>query len=452
MEGTQMNNKRKATLLWPVKLVFCIALVVFLTHCDRPSPSRVSTTFNTQDANNTAQAPYLLPKCFDNRTPDDLIISISAVGADGIKNNACNISRSENNKDFALQWSQAGITSETSRIAEIGVRYTNVFSDKTENRSQLKNSFFAFRQQLSALEEDKNNNCLTKGDAQIISQRVANALPLRLDEILAFNYGFDSSNRIIDLQAGIRLRIEHGAYQFVAPDDDASEAYVGRGSSYLQVIQRTDQSLAFDPFLGGLKAIEAEPAHNTELGRTRMISGAMGLTAVGVSRRFARLVYPVKFPTTKNTTPVAENELPMRVGLLLADSYADLEKATKSYLDDSSCAASENNSVMCFYFSGRSFVIPEILVKIRGVEKYVPVGTTVHDALNRYTLSPINQIGNTSTGGYSPVLLRWLQPSLCQSNGRYQPASIVFENNSPVTASGLSQWDMPLLKGDELSW
>lgn len=447
------NNRKKGSMLWPVKLLFCLTLVVFLTHCDRPPSSRVSTVFNAQDANNIAQAPYLLPRCFDSRTPDDLKILISAVGTDGIKSDSCNITQSENNPDFALKWSKAGITSKTGQVAEVGVRAINVFSDKADDRSQLKNSFLSFQQQLSALEEEENNNCLTKGDAQIISQRVANALPLRLDEILAFNYGFDSSNRIIDLQAGMRLRIEQSAYQFVDPEDNLSEAYVGRGSSYLHVIQRTDQTLVFDPFLGVLQAIEAEPADQNELGRTRMISGAMGLTAVGVSRRYARLVYPTQFPTTKNTTPVtAEDELPMRVGLLLADSTADLKKATDSYIHESSCAANRNNSIMCFYFSGRSFVIPEILVKIQGTEKYVPVGTTLHDAFNRYTVSPIKQIGNTSTGGYSPVLMRWLQPSLCQSNGRYQPTSIVFEKSSPITASRLSQWDMPLLKGDELLW
>lgn len=440
-------------MLRPTKLLFCVMLSILLASCDRPSPSRISTQFNAQNANKIAQAPYLLPSCFESHEPHDLKILISAVGTDGIKKRVCNITQDEKNPDFSLRWSEARITSKMTWVAEVSVRAANVFSDKAEDRGQLNNSFLAFQLFLSALEEDENNDCLNKGDTRIISQRVANALPLRLDEILTFNYGFDSNNRVIDLQAGMRLRIEQGAYQFIDPEDDSSEAYVGRGSSYLHIIQRPNQTLTFEAYLGSLKAIEAHPGNQDELGRTRMVSGAMGLAAMGVSRRYARLVYPAQYPSTKNTTAIAsEGELPMRVGLLLADSAEDLASATQMYMGDSRCAADESNSVMCFYFSGRSFVIPEVLVKIQGAEKYVPIGTTLRDAFNRYTVTPIKQIGNISTGGYSPELLRWLQPGLCQSNASYQAMSILFEATSPITASTLSQWDMPLLKGDELRW
>jgi hypothetical protein len=423
-------------------------LIILLNGCDKPSAPKISTQFNAQEADGVANAPYLLPMCFDGGEPQELTIAIHGVGTDGIEKSVCSIAHDENknNLDFALRWTETKMASKEAWVAEVNVSAENVFSDKDKNRDQLKKSFRAFQLLLSEAEE---NGCLAKGDAQIISQHVADALPLRLDEILAYTYGFDSNDRIIDLKAGMRLRIEQGAYQFIDPQDDASASYVGRGSSYLQIIRRPDQTLAFDPFLGALKAVETDPP----LGRNRMISGAMGLTAEGVSRRYARLVYPSQYPTTGNTTAVqAEDELPMRVGLLLADSAQDLEAATEMYVDSSGCAANEKNSVMCFYFSGRSFVIPEVLVKIQGVEKYVSIGTTMRDALNRRTGASIQQIGNLRTSGYSPELLRWLQPGLCQDKAGYQSMGIVFEPASPITESTLSQWDIPLLMGDELRW
>ena len=433
---------------WSAKSMLCLMLITLLTGCDKPSPSRISTRFNAQEIGDIAYAPYLLPMCFDAGEPHDLNVVIKGVGTGGVKITDCTIAHDENNLDFALRWPETQIVSKRAWVAEVNVRAKNIFSDKSENRDQLKKSFRAFQLLLSALEEDENNGCLAKGDTQIISQHVADALPLRLDEILAYKYGFNSNDRVIDLKAGMRLRIEQGAYQFI--DDDASEGYVGRGSSYLQIIRRPDQTLAFDPFLGALKAVKTDPPY---LPDNRMISGAMGLAAAGVSRRYARLVYPSQYPTTENTTAVqAEDELPMRVGLLLADNAQDLETATEMFIDDSRCAANENNSVMCFYFSGRSFVIPEVLVTIQGVDKYVSIGTTLRDALNRSTGASIKQIGDISTRSYSPELLRWRQPGLCQDKAGYQSTGILFELASPITESTLSQWDIPLLMGDELRW
>jgi hypothetical protein len=438
-------------MLRTTKLLFCSSIILLLASCDRPSSSRISTEFNTQDASAVSQAPYLLPRCFNHLVPHDLKILIRAVRLNSVNESTCKIDTDEKNPDFSLQWLEAKTTSKQTLFAEVNVASTHVFSDKAEDRKQLKQSFLAFQQSLASLEVEKIN-CLNKRDAEVIRYSVANALPLRLDEILPYNYGFDSDDRVIDLQAGMRLRIEQGAYQFVGPEESSSAAYVGGGSVYLHVIQRPDQTLAFEPYLGSMKAIEASPINQVELGSTRMISGAMGLAAAGVSRRYARLVYPSQYPTTKNATAVAaENELTMRVGLLLADGIDELEEATKMYIGDSRCAANKS-SVTCFYFSGRSFVIPEVLVKIQRTEQYVPIGTTLRDAFNRYSVIPINQIGNTNAGGYNPVLMRWMQPGLCRSNTNYQSVSILFEATSPVTASMLSQWDMPLLKGDELRW
>ena len=435
------------------RFLFFIALVALLLSCNRPpSPPRISTQFNWKSTDAIAQAPYILPKCFDASESQDLKIQISAVGTDGSKSSACQISQGGENTEFTMRWSDARAASKITQVAEVNVKAANVYSDIAEDRARLKKAFNAFRQSLFAMQENETNNCLKAGDARIISQRVANALPLRLDEVLAYHYGFDSSNRVIDLQAGMRLRVEQGAYQFIDPDDNPSEAYVGRGTSYIHITHRSKHTLAFDSYLGSLAAIEVS-AYQGELGRTRMISGAMGLAAVGVSRRYARLVYPSQYPGVNNTSAVeSEDELPMRVGLLLANTAADLTAATQMYLDNSACAANESNSVMCFYFSGRSFVIPELLVKIQGTEKYVPVGTTLRDAFNRYTVTSDRQIGNPGMGGFIPKLKRWVQPTLCQSNANYERMSILFEDHSPITASTLSQWDMPFLKGDELWW
>lgn len=439
------------------KVLLCSGIAIFLSACDKPSSSRVSTSFNTGASETTSQAPYLLPRCFDADEPQDLKIVISAVGSDTADSAACAVKAgAEKNQDFSLDWSTSAVASTQVRVAEVNVSSAAVYSGREEDRNRLKASFEAFMLELSALEE---KNCLNGGDTAAIRDRVASALPLRLDEILPYHYGFDPTNRVIDLQPGMRLRVEQGAYQYIDPEpceipgecpDHPSAAYVGTGNAYLQVVRRPDQKLAFEPYLGANDPIKAV-GENTETGsgRVRAISGAMGLAAAGMSHRYARLVYPPQYPTTDNTNAVAaDNELPFRVGLLLADRMEHLQNAANEQISSSGCA----DDIQCAYFTGRSFVIPEVLVRIQGVEKYVALGTTVRDAVGQYAVMPTRQIGNRDAGGFSPVLQRWVQPGLCRGGSGYQTTRILFEQQSPVMSSNLSQWDMPLLKGDELHW
>ncbi len=442
-------------------------LLAFLTvGCSKPPP-RVSTSFNkSPDIDNV---PYLLPACFNEKKKKDLVIQVSDVGADKVSKESCDIisTADQDNKAFNLRWSSGN-----KNIAQVTVSAKYIFSGKKEDSdipkyrksTALLSSFEAFGLELEKLEYA---NCLNKGDAQEILAHTADVLPMRMDESLAFKYGFDAINRYVDLHPGMRLRIEHAAYQMVDPNASDFNAYVGRGVSYLQVIRRMDQLLGFEPFLASMAPMKYVGGQK----KYRMISGAPDLALCEdpdsppceTSKRYARLVFPNEFTISKELLKEKEPTPQKRVVLLLSNTRLELNNATTDIINNkwpgstgtdttsnNSAASSINPDVLSEYFNGRSLIIPEIIVYIQGQEHYVPLGTSLHDVLARY-VDLLDHQKFIRAGKLNVELTRRIQTGLC-SNPGYQKHRLRLEPHSVVTASGLSQWDLPLYKGDDLRW
>ena len=400
------------------------------------------------NSNQAPQGPYLIPPSFlptpTSNTP--LLISVPGVnGKDASGNTGCAISTDTNNVDFSLSWSKA----DESVFAQVSVSAQHIWSDAPADRQILRQSFAAFCAALQKLELTKQPQCLAPGGAAFIAQQVAAALPLRIDEVLFYYYGFTPASGYIDLQPGMRLRIETGSYQFISSDSTLN-AFTAQGQCFYYLGRNSQQQLCFDPFLNGLN-VAIQPTSPPRVGNL------LDLTALG-ARRFLRLLYPGQMynPTEVKKVPgLGQNAV-----LLGADTPDDLANATQNYLAKGTCLGSGEGTrpPTCAYFTGRNAVIPEVAINVQGATIYVPIGTTVQHMLDRHAWAPSFQLPD-----FSAIVLSLNRTCL---NGNLNPA----EDGSPIystypvnfaetttyipvpgTNTVLSQWDLPLVKGDTLT-
>jgi hypothetical protein len=391
------------------------------------------------------QGPYLIPPSFVTQNPlIALSINVMSVGGAAASPNGCEIVQSGQNVDFSMKWVNL---SPNPLYAQISVSPAHVYSDKPADRQTLFNSFVAFCAQLQDMELNSQTSCLIPGGAAVIANQVAGALPLRVDEILAYYYGLTPASNYIDLQPGMRLRVETGAYQFVSANSQLN-AFTAQSQACYSVYRNSNQQLFFDPYLNGL---------TVNVGSTSppQIGNILDLAALG-SRRYFRLIYPS--PMNNPVTIYAQPGLSQNVMLLGADTPTDLANATSNYLSTKTCSAASqgNRPIICAYFTGRTTVIPEIPVSYLMQIIYVPVGTTFQNLLDRYNILPPDQV-LSSLGGLTFKFFRNAAPALAPVPQPYGQIAITFVKPTvsvpiPNSSGSLTQWDLPLVKGDSLSW
>lgn len=387
----------------------------------------------------TAVSPFVIPPNVTytgaNSAFAAINITINNVAGSG-SGAACNIATGGNNVDFALTWSN--------QQAVVAVQPTNVWAGDPTKRAQLRASFDAFRQQLETLE--LTNKCLKPGGAFLVAQRVAESLPLSLDESLYFRYSFDKVNNYIDLQAGMRLRVEYSSYQFIASTGSykALNGYTGNGVGLYNIVRRADQRVAFDAFLGQLAA----PAIDQPSCGLPGAGGIIDFQGANSARRYYRLFYPANFsaPDCPNGAGMARN-----VTLIGADTLADLASATTNFASGQCASAAQGNQpILCTIFRGRDIAIPELLVRLNYQQVYVPVGSTVRNLVDQFINSAFSTA--TPTIGFFPFfsLYRQWGPLLDSS---YQPSAVNFGAVDTTTLAIGQQdvFDLPVVKGDALT-
>src|SRR5919198_1292001 len=106
---------------------------------------------------------------------------------------------------------------------------------------------------------------LKNGRLPLIRGWLAQALPQTFAETLYLRHGFDPVNRYVDLNPGMRLRIDFEAHQAVDPASSALNGFVGAGGTTADVVQLPSSQYgvvtAIDPFLSSLQGF-AVPAPN----------------------------------------------------------------------------------------------------------------------------------------------------------------------------------------------
>lgn len=387
------------------------------------------------------RGPYLLPPDYP---VSPFTIYIPNVAISQSVPNQCGI---QDNSDFALSWGTEG--NPHIIYARVTVQTIHMLSDDPVKRALLKQNFALFRQSLEKLESEQ---CIAPGIARVITQRVASMLVLRLDEILYYYYGFDPISGI-ELAPGMMLRVEAGAFQYVAPYGSAQpgaflDAFVSSGQTdYTVGLNNQTQRISFSPYLGSLNPYGIVPVATSA-------ANIIDLTARDMGRRYWRLVYPEQFisPTSVTQDP----QLQYNVALLGADTLSDLANAVQAYVNAGTCAiaAPGNKPVLCIYFSGRVSIVPLIPLIFQGVPYFVSVGTTFRNLLQTFMVQSSSDLAgfidnvNLYRYGY-PGLDR---PKPQQLSTRSIGISIRTEYINPIPDTNLTVWDWPFVIRDEVSW
>ncbi len=401
--------------------------------------------------------PYLIaPSSTQAVSTNPLVIWVAQVCAPGVTSSTAGITAAQPapiQPDFSLSFqpSQGG---GQGMFAVVTVQPGNLWTD---SRAALQASFILFRQQVESLEL-QSTPALIGGGARILLARVAAALPLRYDEILFYYYGLDPARQCLDLQPGMQLRIENGGYQYVDGPGGAGyalNAYVSQGVNRFTVSQQATGLLAFDPFTARFA-----PGYtlNPPPGCPMAAAGLLDLQVGANARRHLRIVYPSVFAAAGSVDNVGTSNQTSAI-ILGADTYADLEAATNDIINGNfgcGTAAPSDNPIVSLQFTGRTVAVPEITVLMRNVVTFMPVGTTLRNAIQQVADPAIGQFLDTS-GSITQLgafMWRWFQftdPNTAPNTNLYSQANFGFTQTPMVGPYG-DQWDLPLLKGDSVWW
>jgi hypothetical protein len=224
---------------------------------------------------------------------------------------------------------------------------------------------------------------------RLIRDAVAAALPQTFDETLYYRFGFDPDKGYVDLEPGMRLRVDYQVFQAIFPPRSGEEQYlngfVGSGTAYYDLGSGLPGAppllggLVFNGFLSRLGPPELKQPAKGGAG------GIIDLHKPGFGRPWYRLLYPAEFPGGDTPGWVGTSQNATLVG---ARTRADLERATEQYLARGTVG---DLPVETLYFRGRAAVIPEIPVLVNDNPVYVPVGTTARQLLERY--APVPRLG-----------------------------------------------------------
>lgn len=289
----------------------------------------------------------------------------------------------------------------------------------------LKSNYVAF---LNSLETQAQ---LIPGVLTLVRNRIAQQIPILVEDTLAYYYDLDRNQGAVDLQAGMRLRVDYQNYQFVHPaQSSANQGFVGSGTSYYYLNSYRENDLNrgliinFDAFLS-----QIQPYVKSEFDNYLGVSSSLDTFKVGYQHPYLRLVYPSQTQSSQGSLD------PGQVATIMGSASLAALKG-------------ENNSfdVASFYFRGRATVIPEIALIVQGETIFVPVGTTLKQLMEQTVSVPSPFSGQ----------------SLLSSIGKLRFSRLVHEgiSNQPyyrlvnllqAEEEGILVLDLPLVKGDRIS-
>lgn len=306
--------------------------------------------------------------------------------------------------------------------------------DAARVRASLKSDFLKL---LVALE----SKGLRPGALAVVQQVLAQGLPLTFAETVLYRHGLDPERRSVDLQPGMRLRIEPQIRQFVGPDarEQLLNGFVGSGTALAEIGLSLDPAgnrvLGFNPFLSALRPLVEGNAGGG--------GGVIDLYALGLARAHGRLFYP---PAFAGSDSLGFTGAEKNAALLLADTRADLEAGTDLYLGQGSFDGLRNAAA--FTFRGRVAVTPEIRVFLEGQPEWVPVGTTFRQWASRFTVLPPPEVPVDRLHFYRSL------GNLVDDSSKatfFRSSEVEYEQrHMGAYSNGSDCYDLPLLAGDAL--
>lgn len=292
---------------------------------------------------------------------------------------------------------------------------------------------------------DLEDSGLGPNAIQLVKTRLAEVIPVTFTELLFYHYGLNQAEGYVDLQPGMRLRVDHQSYQLVHPaQDQRLHGYTGGGSSYYQVATHrtvTNEgevqiNLSFDPFVAGMQNTIVE----TGAGDGSSVAGVIDLQKPAYRKPYLRLFYPDAYP---GVSSAGWSGTEKNVTLVSADTIANLDAVTEQYLKN---GAVSGEGVQAIYFRGRAAVIPELVIFVNGQPEYVALGTTVRQLLDRYLSVPAAMDGQN----LGDLGVQGVQRLLHQGPEGLPVYRTVHFEHYQAYADDTDVYDIPLLKGDKI--
>lgn len=282
-----------------------------------------------------------------------------------------------------------------------------------------------------------------------VQEAIGRYMPQNYAELLYYNYGFDSSNKSIDIRPGTILRIVPSNFMVVPGTSrglntyDYLDGYVNNAPLDYDVNTFVDASgsylLGFDAFLSQLvkeDILTVSGSQTTSSNVSGMASGA-DLYAATFKNPFYKLFFPTSLLS------------PTGAGATNPEDQFNISSATSI----TNIQATTSGAFTNFYFRGRSLVKISIRVFINGNEKVVPVGTTVSHLLESYAAGTL-QNGNSINGlklerslGYGR-LVSDIAATNYEVGKLYE---VIFDLGGIPNYTEVTPFEMPLLHGDRLT-
>lgn len=270
-------------------------------------------------------------------------------------------------------------------------------------------------------------SCLSAEQKAALREQLWDRMPRRFSDDLLGRYGFDPRRRRVDLQAGMRLRIEWEAFAADVLGDEEN-SYIGTGATWWYIGSRPKDppGLTFEPAFGWGDAGPLK-AHRSEV-----IAGVIDLTAQGRQRRYYRLLYPRRRGFT-NARERSDNLL-NRASIVGGDTLAAIDDVTQKYDDDDECSMDgHTGGGFCIPITGRSVPVPEIEVRLDGGRTWLSIGTTLRQLVEREGRT---HLGFNHSLVFGRVYGRDVRRIAVDEREREAPDLL----------------DLPLIKGDHIRW
>jgi hypothetical protein len=322
--------------------------------------------------------------------------------------------------------------------------------DSTPIRQALSQAFLTFILQLE-------QQGLLPGRSTLVQQLLAQNLPLTFAETLYYQYGFNPASGYINLQPGMRLRLDFQEYQEPDPGNpDFLNGFVGTGTSYIEVASFMNASgnllTGFNPFLAALQS-------TTVTTNTGGAGGGIDLMGAPYAYPYFRLFYPKSVASADSTGYVGTQE---NVSLVGASTLSNLNTATQAYLTSGTCSGC---AAVQTFFRGRVTVTPEIPVFMLGVLRYVPVGTTIRNLMQGFTNMPYFAANTVQVSQQGQFYSRWLPHAIKNpttspiwSPATFDSVQLLSGTGQQYTGgyqyygSNQDSFDLPVLGGDNVTF
>jgi hypothetical protein len=312
-------------------------------------------------------------------------------------------------------------------------------------RPALQTAYLAF---LTGLEAVAGG--LVPGALALVQQVIAQGLPFSFAETLYYAYGFDPTNGVVNVQPGMRVRVDFESFQLVNPGSSPSvlSGYGGSGSAYFDVGSLPANATAFPSVFDAFLAQMTIPVVAPNTGGS---GGAIDFQGPNYQLPYIRVFYPPTFPSSDagGSTSLAQN-----VVILWANTFTTLANATTRFLTYRNFQGI--TGVQYAFFRGRTAVIPEIACTVNGVETWVPIGTTVRQLLARLTALPPNLAARLAHFVYARAIGNVVDTASTVAPtyalARRNTVHYGFATLDQYAYTGLSCFDLPVLLGDELTF